>query len=176
MMATGRAASIISISRRRDEASSNPVSPTPAFFPRMTAAPPSPVPATAAETTPATDALPVRRLVVLCADWCGTCRGYRDVMETVAARFPNWEATWIDIEDQSDLVDDLDVETFPTVLLYQQAPPGAPAEQDGVFFFGPMLPHEGTLQRQVELAEEGGGGLVAVPGELKTLVAWLRLG
>ncbi|KAF1018645.1 MAG: hypothetical protein GAK30_03566 [Paracidovorax wautersii] len=146
----------------------------------MTAAPPSPVPATNAEApataATTTDAKPVRRLVVLCADWCGTCRGYRDVMETVAARFPNWQATWIDIEDQSDLVDDLDVETFPTVLLYQQAPPGAPAEQDGVFFFGPMLPHEGTLQRQVELAEERGGGLAPLPGELKTLGAWLRLG
>lgn len=148
-------------------------------LPMMMSSPPVPIAETAATAArPAVCGLaPVRRLVVLCADWCGTCRGYQAVMEAVAARFPGWRATWIDIEDQAELVDELDVETFPTVLLYEQAASGAAA--DRLFFFGPMLPHEGTLQRQVEQAEalaSGQQALPPLPGELGILAAWLRQG
>lgn len=150
--------------------------------------------------------LPVRWLVVLCAEWCGTCRDYRAVMEAAAARFPGWRTAWIDIEDQSDLVDELEIETFPTVLLYQQgaSQPQAVGVQPGnslqaaatsphalvqaaearsetldqLFFFGPMLPQEGRLLRQLEQVTDplGQARVQPLPPELQTLADWLRRG
>ena len=63
----------------------------------------------------------------LCAAWCDTCTAYRATFDTLAARHPQWSFVWIDIEDQADLVGDLDIENFPTLLI-QQA--------DTVAFFG----------------------------------------
>ena len=83
----------------------------------------------------------------LCAAWCGTCGGYRAAFESVAARHPDKTFVWIDIEDQADVVGDLDVDNFPTLLLQRD---------DTVAFFGPMLPEaklaERLVQAQAELA------------------------
>ena len=75
----------------------------------------------------------------LCAQWCRTCDAYRDTL--LAARF-----LWIDIEDESDLVGDLDIEDFPTLLL---------ARGDAVLFFGPILPHAQTIDRLLRGAVAG---------------------
>jgi len=85
----------------------------------------------------------------LCAQWCRTCDAYRDTLAATrdairlghpdrAARF-----VWVDIEDESDLIGDLDIEDFPTLLL---------ARGDEVLFFGPILPHAQTLDRLVRSA------------------------
>ena len=83
----------------------------------------------------------------LCAAWCGTCGGYRAAFDALAARHPDKTFVWIDIEDQADVVGDLDVDNFPTLLLQQG---------DTVAFFGPMLPDallaERLLLAQAELA------------------------
>lgn len=82
----------------------------------------------------------------LCAQWCRTCDAYRDTLVAVrdAMRIGHPAAAmrfvWIDIEDESELVGDLDIEDFPTVLL---------ARGDQVLFFGPVLPHGQTLDRLV---------------------------
>lgn len=82
----------------------------------------------------------------LCAQWCRTCDAYRHTLATVrdALRLGHAEApmrfVWIDIEDESDLVGDLDIEDFPTLLL---------ARDDRVLFFGPVMPHVQTLDRLV---------------------------
>jgi thiol-disulfide isomerase/thioredoxin len=67
----------------------------------------------------------------LCAAWCDTCRQYRSRFDALAARHPDKRFVWIDIEDQADVVGDLDVENFPTLLI-QRA--------DTVAFFGTVLP------------------------------------
>jgi thioredoxin 1 len=83
----------------------------------------------------------------LCAAWCGTCGSYRAAFESVAARHPDKTFVWIDIEDQADVVGDLDVDNFPTLLLQRD---------DTVAFFGTMLPDaqlaERLVQAQAELA------------------------
>jgi thioredoxin-like negative regulator of GroEL len=85
----------------------------------------------------------------LCAAWCGTCGGYRAAFESLAARHPDKTFVWIDIEDQADVVGDLDVDNFPTLLLQQG---------DTVAFFGTMLPDallaERLVQAQAELPPE----------------------
>lgn len=74
----------------------------------------------------------------LCAAWCGTCGGYRAAFEGLAARHPDKVFVWIDIEDQADVVGDLDVENFPTLLLQRE---------DTVAFFGTMLPDPAVAER-----------------------------
>ena len=67
----------------------------------------------------------------LCADWCGTCREWRAVFDAAAARHPRDRFVWIDIEDDDELVGDIDIDTFPTLLV---------GTDDSVLFFGAILP------------------------------------
>ncbi|ADG14136.1 thioredoxin 1 [Paraburkholderia atlantica] len=84
----------------------------------------------------------------LCAEWCGTCREYRDAFNQLAERHPEVCFAWIDIETHADRFDDLDVENFPTVLI-----------EDSVTtrFFGTVLP-------QVSIVERMLSDLTALPG------------
>lgn len=105
----------------------------------------------------------------LCADWCGSCRGYRaDFEGTVSAQGgADIEALWIDIEDEAELVGAVDVENFPTLLI---------ARGDEVLFFGPVTPHVSTLQRLVQAALTGNTHLggTAPDDEVRALAARLR--
>ena len=83
-------------------------------------------------------------VVCLCAQWCGLCRDYRSVVDDMAARYPAVRFAWLDIEDQADLVGDVDVETFPTVLL---------ADARGAWFFGPLPPQAQNLSRLLDSLE-----------------------
>ncbi|HEY1043863.1 MAG TPA: thioredoxin family protein [Telluria sp.] len=102
----------------------------------------------------------------LCAAWCGTCGAYRDAFERVAERHPDKVFVWIDVEDNADLLGDLDVENFPTVLVQRG---------DTVAFFGPMLPDPLLLDRlvlaQAELAEEE---LARLAGSSEERRGWQR--
>lgn len=76
----------------------------------------------------------------LCAAWCGTCESYRATFEELAARHLDKFFVWIDIEDHADVVGDLDVENFPTLLIQHH---------ELVTFFGTMLPDGGLAHRLV---------------------------
>jgi thioredoxin-like negative regulator of GroEL len=77
----------------------------------------------------------------LCAAWCGTCESYRATFDELAVRHPDKLLIWIDIEDQADVVGDLDVENFPTLLIQHH---------EMVAFFGTMLPDVGVAHRLVQ--------------------------
>jgi thioredoxin 1 len=81
----------------------------------------------------------------LCAAWCDTCCEYRARFDQLAARFPDLAFIWIDIEDQAEVVGDLDIDNFPTLLVQYG---------DIVSFMGPVLPDlqlaERLLQAQFE--------------------------
>ncbi|MEP6772736.1 MAG: thioredoxin family protein [Polaromonas sp.] len=89
---------------------------------------------------PAAPAL-ARWVVCLCADWCGLCRDYESVFSDMARRYPDHRFVWLDIEDRADLVGDIEVETFPTLLV---------ADAGGTKFFGPLAPHAQTLSRLLD--------------------------
>jgi len=76
----------------------------------------------------------------LCASWCGTCDSYRPLFRQLQSQFPSILLHWVDIEDESDLVDPMEVENFPTVLI---------AKGENPLFFGTLLPHIETLQRLI---------------------------
>jgi thioredoxin 1 len=88
------------------------------------------------------DALAGGRWVVacLCAAWCGTCTSYRAAFDALAARHPDKLFVWIDVEDEADVVGELDVENFPTLLLQRG---------DSVAFFGTTLPDAAIADRLV---------------------------
>ncbi len=90
-------------------------------------------------------------VVCLCAAWCGVCRDYRAVFDGLAAERPNARFLWVDVEDEEDLVGDLDVDTFPTLLVGQ----GGAAR-----FLGPLLPQPGVLARLLDSLREPGGAPV----------------
>ncbi|MCE2866358.1 MAG: thioredoxin family protein [Burkholderiaceae bacterium] len=77
----------------------------------------------------------------LCAAWCDVCKQYRPGFEGLAAEYPEQQFVWIDIEDQADLVGDLDVENFPTILIQHR---------DIVVFYGTMLPEPRQVARLLE--------------------------
>ncbi|HEX7636546.1 MAG TPA: thioredoxin family protein [Noviherbaspirillum sp.] len=81
----------------------------------------------------------------LCAAWCDTCRAYRGTFDELANRHPDKRFVWIDIEDQADVVGDIDVENFPTLLL-QRA--------DTVAFFGAVLPDKKLADRLIAAQAE----------------------
>ena len=102
----------------------------------------------------------------LCALWCGTCGSYRATFEELAARHPDTNFVWIDIEDQADVVGDLDIDNFPTLLIQHE---------DNVAFFGTVLPDGGLAHRMVQAqqalsAEE----LAALAGSTQERRDWQR--
>ena len=85
----------------------------------------------------------------LCAQWCRTCDGYREVFDQVLLALGEMgvQGMWVDVEDHADALGAIDVENFPTVLI---------ARGDEVLFFGPVTPHAQTLQRLIHAALQGG--------------------
>ncbi|MEO7495459.1 MAG: thioredoxin family protein [Massilia sp.] len=88
----------------------------------------------------------------LCAGWCGTCGSYRASFDQLAARHPHTQFVWIDIEDQSEVVGDLDVENFPTLLMQRG---------DTVAFFGTMLPDPVLAERLLQAQTSQSDGELA---------------
>ena len=88
----------------------------------------------------ALDALAGKDWVVacLCAQWCGTCRGYRQGFDELAARHPDKCVLWIDVEDNADLLGDIEAENFPTMLIQRG---------DIVTYFAPVLPDHRQVDR-----------------------------
>ena len=83
----------------------------------------------------------------LCAEWCGTCREYQPLFNQLAKEMPQARFVWVDVEAQDDLLQDLDIENFPTLLLADA--------QNQVRFAGTVLPHLDTLQRMCKAALAG---------------------
>ena len=78
----------------------------------------------------------------LCAAWCRTCDAYVEVFESLKQAWPrNVSWVWVDIEDHADLLDDVDVENFPSLLV---------TSGEYVYFFGPVLPQKAIATQLVE--------------------------
>jgi thioredoxin 1 len=89
----------------------------------------------------------------LCAQWCGVCRDWRAAFDAAAARHPRDRFVWIDVEDEDELVGDLDIETFPTLLVGTSARP---------LFFGAILPSPELLTRLLA-SLDGSANAIATP-------------
>jgi thiol-disulfide isomerase/thioredoxin len=81
----------------------------------------------------------------LCAQWCGVCRDFRQIFEAAKAIHPHMLLEFVDVEDEADLLDELDIDTFPTLVL---------GTAERIVFAGPILPQAGTLERHLRLLAE----------------------
>ena len=72
---------------------------------------------------------------------------------------------WVDVEDQAALVDGIDVENFPTVLI---------ASGEGPRFFGPLTPQQDILVRLVRAHVVDESGTFLQDPNVKALLARLR--
>ncbi|MBG9388533.1 thioredoxin family protein [Caenimonas aquaedulcis] len=102
------------------------------------------------------------QVICLCAEWCGVCRQWRTIFDEAARTHPAIHFSWIDVEDEADAMGDVDVETFPTVLVARGATP---------LFFGPVQPSGAQLTRLIESLKAGSG--TAVKPETASLLARL---
>lgn len=92
-----------------------------------------------------------------CAAWCDTCTQYRPDFAALADKFPAITFVWIDIEENPELLDDEEVENFPTLLI--QGP-------QGNVFFGPLQPYISHLERLLSRADESSPCVPDGPGPL----------
>jgi thioredoxin 1 len=100
----------------------------------------------------------------LCAAWCDVCRQYRPGFDALAAQHPDKHFIWIDIEDQADVVGDLDVENFPTLLIQHG---------DTVAFFGTVQPDLRQANRLISVqAEKDGAELYSEARSSPERMAW----
>ncbi len=102
------------------------------------------------------------RIACLCAGWCRACEAYRPVFEATAAQL-GLPMHWVDVEDEADRLGDLDIQTFPTLLLFND---------HDLLFGGPVLPDASTLQRLVRHAVES--PTLEAEGTYAEGLAWLR--
>ena len=100
-------------------------------------------------------------VVALCAEWCGTCRDYFTAFAQRAERNPGTRHLWIDIEDDSEWLGDIDLETLPSLLILRDAQP---------MFYGAVLPHIDVLERTLRALVEHGATSNAVPAEQRESV------
>lgn len=82
----------------------------------------------------------------LCAEWCGVCREFRAMFEAAAQANPALRFAWIDIEDHPDVPGEVDIETFPTLLV---------SNARGQGFFGTIEPRDAMLQALIDNVERG---------------------
>ena len=89
-------------------------------------------------------------VLCLCAQWCGVCRDFQSLFRALAPQHPEHFFVWLDVENVALWHDEVHVETFPTLLLFNA--------EDAPVFFGPVLPHKATVKRLLEKAVEPGFG------------------
>jgi thioredoxin 1 len=81
------------------------------------------------------------RVICLCAAWCGVCRDWTPTFDALSAAYPQVLFDWVDVEDEADAMGDVDIETFPTLLI---------AQGDRARFLGPVQPSPTQVGRLLE--------------------------
>jgi hypothetical protein len=84
-------------------------------------------------------------IACLCAAWCDTCQAYRNGFDELRIKHPEKCFAWIDIEDHAELIDDLEIENFPTIAIQYN---------EKLLFLGTMLPDVNLVHRLVLAFED----------------------
>jgi thioredoxin 1 len=99
-------------------------------------------------------------VVALCAAWCDSCNEFRATFERIAQARPEMYFLWLDIEDDSEICGDIDIENFPTLAIYRGA---------RLLHYGVSLPQEGTVTRLIDAIAERGETDAAAPQAVRDL-------
>jgi thioredoxin reductase (NADPH) len=106
---------------------------------------------------PDSDALLV---ACLCATWCKTCTEFRATFDKLAAASSDAMFVWLDVEDDSALVGDIEIENFPTLAVFRGDKP---------LFYGVTMPQEGVVARTLASLKREDRDAVEVPEEIASL-------
>jgi thioredoxin reductase (NADPH) len=99
-------------------------------------------------------------VVCLCAAWCDTCGAFRESLERIAAARPREIFVWLDVEDDSAICGDIDIENFPTLAVYRG---------ERLLHYGVSLPQEGTVARLIDELATRSAALGDAPGAVLDL-------
>ena len=99
-------------------------------------------------------------VLVLCAAWCGTCKGFMETTQQLAQQFPEAVFVWIDIEDDAAVAGDVDVMNFPSFAVFRQKV---------AVHYGVSLPHQGVVKRLLAALFAGSIRAADVPEEVLEL-------
>jgi thiol-disulfide isomerase/thioredoxin len=89
-------------------------------------------------------------VICLCADWCTACREFAPAFAALRHAHPGDHFRWVDIEDEPELLGELDITTFPTLLIASAA---------GLQFAGGVLPQPSVVERLIGAARSGAGAV-----------------
>jgi hypothetical protein len=105
------------------------------------------------------------RVVCLCAAWCGVCRDWQPTFSVQARSHAHMQFAWVDVEDEDEAMGDVDIETFPTLLI---------ARGDTVLFLGPIPPSSTQFTRLLATLQAQPRPAPGVGAEARALLARLK--
>jgi thioredoxin reductase (NADPH) len=99
-------------------------------------------------------------VISLCAAWCHTCREFQETFERIAGARKDAQFVWLDIEDDHEICGDIDVESFPTLVVFRGHVP---------VHFGVSMPQEATVARLIDELASHAIAALDVPREILEL-------
>jgi thioredoxin len=98
----------------------------------------------------------------LCAAWCKTCGEFRDTFERLSKANTEAKFVWLDVEEDSALLGDIEIENFPTLAVFRGEKP---------LFYGVTMPQEGVVARTLASLSREDREAVEIPEEIAGLPA-----
>jgi thioredoxin 1 len=111
--------------------------------------------------TPTDSPSPSWWVICLCAEWCGVCREWRDAFTQAAAAHPGMHFAWVDVEDEAQAMGEVDIETFPTLLI---------AREDEALFLGSLQPSAAQVGRLIASLRDNPAPAPGMPAEATALL------
>ena len=101
----------------------------------------------------------------LCAAWCGVCREWLPQFTAQARAHPQLRFAWVDVEDEDEAMGDVDIETFPTLMV---------ARGDQVLYLAPIPPLGTQFTRLLARLQARQAPDPGLPPDADELLARLR--
>jgi len=117
------------------------------------------------DSTSGDEAQPTWWVACLCAAWCGVCREWLPQFTAQARAHPGMRFAWVDVEDEDETMGEVDIETFPTLLV---------GRGRQVMFLAPIPPLGTQFTRLLARLQAQPDPDPGVPPEADALLARLR--
>ncbi|MBK6006175.1 thioredoxin family protein [Ramlibacter ginsenosidimutans] len=101
----------------------------------------------------------------LCAAWCGVCRDWQPQFIAQAHAHPGLRFAWVDVEDEDETMGEVDIVTFPTLLV---------ARGEQVMYLAPIPPLDNQFTRLLARLQAQQAPDPGVPAGADALLARLR--
>ncbi len=101
----------------------------------------------------------------LCAAWCGVCREWLPQFTAQARAHPGIRFAWVDVEDEDETMGEVDIVTFPTLLV---------ARGNEVMYLAPIPPLASQFPRLLARLRAQQGPDPGLAADADALFARLR--